>query len=58
MTGTSTGGPLAVVVDGANVPDAQLLEATIGAVVLKRPEPDPAFPQHPRLDKGYDNEDG
>jgi len=52
------GGPLAVVVAGANVPDAQLLEATIEAVVLERPEPEPAFPQHLSLDKGYDNEDG
>jgi putative transposase len=26
------------------VPDAQLLEATIGAIVLERPEPEPDFP--------------
>src|SRR5215210_4597157 len=31
------GGPLAAVVAGANVPDAQLLEKTIEAVVLERP---------------------
>ena len=31
------GGPLAVVVAGANVPDAKLLAATIEAVVLERP---------------------
>src|ERR671916_2197634 len=31
------GGPLAAVVPGANVPDAQLLKATIAAVVLERP---------------------
>src|ERR687897_1909470 len=52
------GGPLAVVVAGANVPDAQLLAATIEAVVLDRPEPEPDFPQHLCLDKGYDNATG
>jgi len=52
------GGPLAVVVAGANVPDAQLLAATIEAVVVERPEPEPGFPQHLCLDKGYDNADG
>jgi putative transposase len=52
------GGPLAVVVAGANVPDVQLLEETIEAVVLERPEPEPDFPQHLCLDKGYDNERG
>jgi putative transposase len=52
------GGPLAVVVAGANVPDAHLLEATIEAVVLERPEPEPDFPQHLCLDKGYDNPAG
>ena len=31
------GGPLAVVIAGANVPDAQLLEETNEAVVLERP---------------------
>jgi putative transposase len=52
------GGPLAVVVAGANVPDAQLLAATIDVVVLERPVPEPDFPQHLCLDKGYDNEAG
>jgi putative transposase len=52
------GGPLGVVVAGANVPDAQLLEATIEAVVLERPEPTPEAPQHLCLDKGYDNPTG
>jgi len=52
------GGPLAVVLAGANVPDAKLLAATIEAVILERPEPEPDFPQHLCLDKGYDNEDG
>ena len=52
------GGPLAIVIAGANVPDAQLLEATIEAVVLERPEPEPDFPQHLCLDKGYDSDTG
>jgi putative transposase len=52
------GGPLAVVVAGANVPDAQLLEQTIEAVVLERPPVEDGWPQHLCLDKGYDNETG
>jgi hypothetical protein len=32
------GGPLSIVIAGANVPDAQLLAATIDAVVVERPE--------------------
>ena len=52
------GGPLAITIAGANVPDAQLLDATIRAIVLERPEPEPDFPQHLCLDKGYDNDTG
>jgi putative transposase len=52
------GGPLAVVLDGANVPDCKLLEATIEAVVIERPEPTAEEPQHLCLDKGYDNPTG
>ena len=52
------GGPLAITIAGANVPDAQLLQATIDAIVLERPEPEPDFPQHLCLDKGYDNDTG
>jgi len=52
------GGPLAVVVAGANIPDAQPLAATIEAVVVERPEPEPDWPQHLCLDKGYDSESG
>ena len=49
------GGPLAVVVAPANVNDAQLLEATLEAIVVKQP----AGPeQHLCLDKGYDNPTG
>jgi putative transposase len=46
------GGPLAVLVAGANVPDAKLLDVTIRAIVLERPEPEPEYPQHLSLDKG------
>ena len=52
------GGPLAVVVARANVPDAQFLEKTIEAVVLERPPVEEGWPQHLCLDKGYDNEHG
>jgi putative transposase len=52
------GGPLAVVVAAANVPDAQVLDATIQAVVLERPLVEEDYAQHLALDKGYDNETG
>jgi putative transposase len=52
------GGPLAIIVAGANVPDQKLLAATIDAVVVERPEPEPEWPQHLCLDKGYDNPTG
>jgi putative transposase len=52
------GGPLGVVVAGANVPDAQLLAATIDAIILERPPVELGYQQHLCLDKGYDNETG
>jgi putative transposase len=52
------GGPLGAVIEGANVPDCKLLEATIEAVVVDRPEPTAKSPQHLCLDKGYDNPTG
>jgi len=52
------GGPLAVTIAGANVPDARLLDETIRAIVLERPAPEPDWPQHLCLDKGYDNDTG
>lgn len=52
------GGPLAIVIAGANIPDAQLLAETLEAVVLERPEPEPDFEQHLCLDKGFDNDTG
>lgn len=48
------GGPLALVVEGANVNDHKLLEATIEAVVIERPDPGEVT-QHLCLDKAYDN---
>ncbi len=52
------GGPLGVVVAGANVHDAKVLEKTIDAIVVQRPEPTEKSPQHLCLDKGYDNPTG
>ncbi len=52
------GGPLGVMVAGANVPDARLLAATIDAIVLERPPVEDGYEQHLCLDKGYDNETG
>lgn len=43
---------------GANVHDAKLLDATLSAVVVERPEPTTKAPQHLCLDKGYDNPSG
>ncbi len=45
-------------IDGANVHDTKLLERTIEAIVVKRPEPSKIEPQHLCLDKGYDNPTG
>ena len=51
------GGPLSVVIAGANVPDFKLLEATIEAIVTERPEPTEQAPhEHLCLEKGYDKE--
>ena len=52
------GGPLGVVVAGANVHDTKLLEATIEAIVVERPEPTEENPHNLCLDKGYDNPTG
>lgn len=46
--------PLAVVVAGANVPDMKLTAPTLDALVVARPEPTAAQPQHLCLDAGYD----
>lgn len=52
------GGPLGVVLAGANVHDTKLLEQTIEAIVVDRPKPTKEKPQHLCLDKGYDNPTG
>jgi putative transposase len=52
------GGPLSVVVAGANVHDTRLLKATLEAIVVERPQPTQERPQHLCLDKGYDNPTG
>src|SRR5512135_3868334 len=51
------GGPLGAVIAGADVPDCKLLDETIEAVVVERPDP-VAVEQHLCLDKGYDNPSG
>ena len=58
----AAGGPLAVVIAGANVHDTKLLAATLAAtldaVAVARPEPMVERPQHLCLDLGYDNPTG
>src|SRR5262249_39772976 len=49
------GGPLGAVIAAANVNDHLLLRETIEAIVIERPEPTPAAPQHLCLDADYDN---
>ena len=52
------GGPLSVIVAGANIHDTKLLAATIEAIVVERPEPTAESPQNFCLDKAYDNPTG
>ena len=52
------GGPLSVVIAGANVHDTKLLEATLDAIVVERPTPTEERPQSLCLDKAYDNPTG
>jgi putative transposase len=51
------GGPLGVVIAGANVVEQKLLKATVEAIVVERPGPD-EVEQNLCLDKGYDNPRG
>ena len=51
------GGPLGVVIAGANVVEQKLLKETIEAIVVERPDP-AEVEQHLCLDKGYDNPNG
>jgi putative transposase len=52
------GGPLGVVIAPANVNDQKLLQETIEAIVVERPQPTKAQPQHLCLDAAYDNATG
>lgn len=52
------GGPLAVIIAGANVNDISLLAATLDAIVVVRPQPSATAPQHLCLDLGYANTTG
>jgi putative transposase len=52
------GGPLAIVIAGANVHDTKLLAQTLNALVVERPLPTTEAQQHLCLDKGYDNPTG
>jgi hypothetical protein len=49
-------GPLSIIIAPANVNDHKLLEVTLKAMVIERPEPTEQAPQRLCLDKGYDNE--
>ncbi len=49
------GGTLGVVVARANVHDTKLLEQTIEAIIVERPDRSDQNPQHLCLDKAYDN---
>jgi len=51
------GGPLGVVIAAANVNDHKLLEATIDAIVIDRPDHETTV-EHLCLDKAYDNKTG
>jgi putative transposase len=52
------GGPLGATIAGANVLERRMLRDTIEAIVVERPEPTAAHPQHLSLDGGYDNATG
>lgn len=51
------GWPLGVALAGANVHDTKMLERTIDAMIVERPDPT-RHEQHLCLDKGYDNPTG
>lgn len=46
--------PIGLEVAGANRPDMRLVEGTLEAIPVERPEPTEAAPQHLCADKGYD----
>lgn len=49
------GGPLSIIIAPANVNDHKLLSRTLDSIVVRRPKPTRAKPQHLCLDKAYDN---
>ena len=53
MLTEADGGPVAVLVAGANVQDSLLLQDTLEAVVIEPPNPHTELKQHLCLDKGY-----
>ena len=53
-----SGGPLSVVVAGANVHDTKLLALTLESIVVERPDGIDEWTQNLCLDKGYDNPTG
>jgi putative transposase len=48
------GAPLSVVISAANRNDMKVADDTLDGVVVARPAPDPAHPQHLCRDKGFD----
>jgi putative transposase len=52
------GGPLGIVIAGANVHDTKLLKRTLQSIVVRRPRATPCRKQNLCLDKGYDNPTG
>jgi len=52
----ANGIPLSLVVSGAQRHDVKLLEATLDAIVVERPDPKTAGVQHLCADKGYAGE--
>jgi putative transposase len=48
--------PRAVAVDGANRHEMTLVDATVAAMLITRPEPTTTWPQHRCVDTGYADE--
>lgn len=54
MLSDGRGVPLGVAIDGANVHDQKLVQATLKSVPVRRPKPTARKRQHLCADKGYD----
>jgi len=48
--------PIGLAVEGANRPEMKLVEATLEARMIKRPEPTETWPPHLCLDQGDDDD--